>query len=133
MKDRVINFLKIYLVFLSFALAINLPLEILVPTPEKEKIIAEYGWNLFIQYQVRAIVIFYMIFNFVGSIIFLFKIYRPIKMGVLSLIAGFILEFSFMKPDWVQNIYAIKIGGAVIGAVIVSSLYWIIPWESLRT
>jgi len=30
-------------------------------------------------------VIFYIIFSFVGSVIFLFKIFEPVKMGILSL------------------------------------------------
>jgi hypothetical protein len=103
-------------------------MEILLPIPEKEKIIAEHGWAYFIQYQLSAIVVFYTIFNFIGNVIFLFKNYKPVKMGMLSLIVGFILEFAFMKPDWVQNIYAIKIGEAVVGAVIISALYWFIAW-----
>ncbi|MCW4020776.1 MAG: hypothetical protein NWF14_06080 [Candidatus Bathyarchaeota archaeon] len=49
-------------------------------------------------------------------------------MEMLSLVIGFILEFTLMKPEWVQNIYAFKIEGDVIGAVFVSSLYWFIAW-----
>lgn len=103
-------------------------MEILVPTPEREKIIAEYGWANFVQSKVTGLVMFYMIFSFVGSIIFLFKFYKPIIMGILSLVIGFILEFAFMKPEWVQNICVVRIGGDDVVAVIVSALYWFIPW-----
>lgn len=67
-------------------------------------------------------------FSLAGSAIFFFKNYKPIKMGLLSFALGFILEFATMKPDWVQNIYTLQIAGGTIVAVIVSAVYWFIPW-----
>jgi hypothetical protein len=113
-KERLVRFVKIYLVFILFALLVNLSMELLIPTPEEK--------------QATGIIMFYMIFNLFGSLIYHLKSYRPFKMGLLSLLIGFILEFSFMRPDWVLKIYAFSIGGDVIGAVIVTSFYWFIAW-----
>jgi len=114
MKDNIIKFLKFYFVFMLCALLISLSMEMLIPTPEVK--------------QALGIIMFYTIFNFVGCIIFLLKTYKPMKMGVLSLIIGFVLEFALMKPEWVQKIYIFKIDGDVIGALIVTSIYWLIAW-----
>ncbi len=111
---KLVKFFKIYSVFMAIALAINLSLEMLIPTPEEKNAL--------------VIVVFYLLFNLIGSSIFLFKSYRPLKMGTLSFVLGFIFEFTFMRPDWVQSIYALSIGGDVISAVIVSAIYWFIPW-----
>jgi hypothetical protein len=89
-------------------------METLIPTPEEK--------------QVAGIVIGYMIFNFFGGLIFLFKNYEAKKMGLLSLTLGFILEFAFMKPDWVQNIYTFNIAEPVIAALIISAFYWFTMW-----
>jgi hypothetical protein len=113
-KERSVNFLKVYTVFILFALLVNLSMEILIPTPEEK--------------QVAGIIMFYLIFSFFGSLIYLLKNYRPVKMGMLSFLIGFILEFAFMRPEWVLKIYGFNIGGDVIGAVLVSSLYWFIAW-----
>jgi len=118
MKDRIIKSLKIYAVFFLFALLINLTMEIVM------KIIVNIPESL----DISGIIIFFSIFSFFGALIFIFKSYRPKKMGLCSLVLGFVLEFSFMKPDWVQNIYALKIGGDVIVAIIVTSFYWFIAW-----
>lgn len=128
MEGKFIKFLKIYMVFLLLVLLTNLSMEILVPTPERERTIAEHGWDYFLQSKVTGIVIFYMTFNFAGSVISLLRDCGPSTMGILSFVAGFILEFAFMKPEWVMKIYAFEIGGDVVGAVIVSSFYWFIAW-----
>lgn len=112
---------------MAFVLAINLSMELLI-SPENHKIIDEYGWAYFIQHQFFGIIIFYLLFNFVGVLVFLKTNYRPLRMGILSFVLGFIFEFTFMLPEWVQNIYALRITEDVIGAIIVSSLYWFIPW-----
>ncbi len=114
MKDRIINFLKIYLVFMAFALLINLSMEMLIPTPEEK--------------DASGIITFYMVFNLVGSVILLVKNYEPKLMGMFSLFIGFVFEFAFMRPDWVQNIYALNIEVGVIIAVIISAIYWFVPW-----
>jgi len=80
-----------------------------------------------------GIIIFFSIFSFVGTAIFLKTSYNPRKMGILSSIIGFFLEFTIMKPEWVQNIFALKIGGDVIGAIIVSPLYWFMTWGHHHT
>jgi len=123
----VVKFLQVYIVFVAFVLLVNLSLELLV-SPENRKIIEEHGWTYFLQHQLVGIIIFFLIFSFVGAAIFLKTSYNPRKMGILSFIIGFVLEFTIMKPEWVQNIFALKIGGDVIGAIIVSSLYWFITW-----
>jgi hypothetical protein len=114
MKDVIIRFLKTYAVFILIALLINLTMEMTIPTPEEKNAV--------------GIVMFYLLFNFAGSIIFLLKNYRTRVMALLSFIVGFIMEFSFMRPDWVMKIYALQFTGDVVGAVIVSAIYWLIPW-----
>lgn len=128
MKNRVIKFLVIYIVFLLFVLVVNLTLEIITPTPERAAVIAECGWECFLKEKIKGVVIFYVIFNFIGSVIFLLKNYKWKKMGQLSFIIGFILEFLLMRPDWVQNIFSFNITFSVITAVIISSLYWFGAW-----
>ena len=115
MKDRIIRLLKIYAVFIMVALLINLTMELTIPTPEEK--------NAF------AIVFFYLLFSLPGSLVLLFKNYRPLKMGLLSFVIGFIFEFAFMRPDWVMKIYSLTAGPDVIGAVIISAVYWLIPWS----
>ncbi len=132
MKEKILEFLKIYFVFLAIAFVINtLIMEILVApsvAPEHQKSISEQGWRSFVYNQLVGVTILYSIFSFVGSIIFFKKRFDFKRMGLLSFISGFVLEFTFMRPEWVQAIYELRVSGEVIGAVIVSSLYWFIPW-----
>ncbi len=110
---------KIYLIFVLSAVLINLLLEIffrfIVRIPEP--------------LDIRGIVVFFLIFNFFGALILLYKDYNARMMGFLSLIFGLILEFIFMKPEWVLKIYALEIGGETIAPLIISSiLYWFPAW-----
>jgi hypothetical protein len=113
-KEAIIKFLKIYAVFMLFALAVNLSMELLIPTPEQK--------------QPLGIIMFYLLFNIPGSVVFLKKSYDPLRMGLLSLVLGFVFEFTFMLPDWVRRIYAFNIDGGVIVAIAVSAFYWFIAW-----
>lgn len=118
-KSKVIKFLKIYAVFFLFALLINLTLEIVF------RLVVRIPEPL----DIRGIIIFFSIFNFFGSTILFYKTYRPVKMGLLSLVFGQICEFTFMRPEWVQNLYALKIGGETIAPFVISSiLYWFPAW-----
>ena len=92
----VVKFLQVYIVFVAFVLLVNLSLELLV-SPENRKIIEEHGWTYFLQHQLVGIIIFFLIFSFVGAAIFLKTSYNPRKMGILSFIIGFVLEFTIMK------------------------------------
>jgi len=114
MKEKLFRFLKVYAVFMAVALVINLPMEMLIPTPEEK--------------HASGIIIFYSLFNLAGSAVFLFKNYKHLMMGLLSFILGFVFEFTFMRPDWVMNIYAFNITGEIILTVIISAVYWFIPW-----
>lgn len=119
MKDRIIKFLKIYLIFILFALLINLSLEILF------RFIVEIPKTL----DICGIIIFFSIFNFFGALIFFYKKYNVKRMGLLSLLFGQILEFTFMKPEWVLGFYALKIGGETIAPFVISSIfYWFPTW-----
>jgi len=119
MKSEAIKFLKIYFVFILFALLINLSLEILL------RFVFEIPEAL----DISGIIIFFSLFNFLGAVILFFKNYKGSTMGVLSLIFGQICEFTFMKPEWVRNIYALKISMDVIMPFIISSLiYWLPAW-----
>jgi len=119
MKDGIIEFLKIYLVFILFAVWINLFLEISL------RFIFEIPETL----DVKGIMIFFSIFNFFGALIFFFRKYKAKIMGLLSLVLGQVCEFSFMRPEWVQKIYALEIGMDVIMPFIISSIiYWFPAW-----
>ena len=119
MKDGIIEFLKIYLVFILFAVWINLFLEISL------RFIFEIPETL----DVKGIMIFFSIFNFFGALIFFFRRYKAKIMGLLSLVLGQVCEFSFMRPEWVQKIYALEIGMDVIMPFIISSIiYWFPAW-----
>ena len=113
-KEWSVKFLKIYIVFILFALLVNLSMEVMIPTPEEK--------------QMTGIIMFYLIFSFFGSLIYILKSYRPVKMGMLSFVIGFIMELIFMRPQWVLKIFGLNIGGDVIVAALVSSLYWFIAW-----
>jgi hypothetical protein len=115
MKAKLLKFLKIYIAFFLVAMLINLTMELTIPTPEEK--------NAF------AIVFFYMLFSLPGSLIFLFKNYKPQIMGLFSLAIGFFFEFAFMRPDWVMKIYSLTAGLDVIGSVVISAIYWFIPWS----
>ena len=118
MKDK-IKFLKIYAIFFFSALLVNLSLEIglrlilWIPEP----------------LDIRGIIIFFLFFSVFGALIFFYKNYEARKMGLLSLLFGQICEFTFMKPEWVQNFYALKINMDVIMPFILSSIiYWFPAW-----
>lgn len=110
----ILKFLKIYAIFMVFVLVVNLSMEVFIPTPEEKNVL--------------AIIIFYLIFNLFGSLIFFFKKYKPEIMGGLSFVIGFVLEFAFMRPDWVHRIYSLQIQIGLILAVAISALYWFIAW-----
>jgi hypothetical protein len=114
MIANILKFLKIYAVFMVFVLVVNLSMEVFIPTPEEKNVI--------------AIIIFYLIFNLFGSLIFFLKSYKPEIMGGLSFVIGFVLEFAFMRPDWVNKIYALEISIGIFIAVVISAIYWIIAW-----
>lgn len=114
MKEKLARFVKIYFVFILVALIINLTMEMTIPTPEEKNAV--------------GIAMFYLLFSLPGSLIFLFKNYRPLIMGMLSFVIGFLMEFAFMRPDWVMKIYSLNVGLGEIVAVIVSAVYWFIPW-----
>ena len=119
METRAVpEFLKTYAVFLLFALAVNLVLEILL----------RFVFEIPETPDIPGITFFYVIFSVAGTAVFLHWGCRPLKMGATSLVAGQFLEFAFMRPEWVQNIYAFRISGDAIGGFAVSSLYWFAAW-----
>jgi len=118
-KEGIIKFLKIYALFFLFALSINLSLEIVL------RLILWIPEAL----DIRGIIIFFSIFSFFGTLIFFYKSYRPRKMGLLSLVFGQICEFTFMKPEWVQDFYALEISmDAIIPFILSSIIYWFPAW-----
>jgi len=118
-KDGVVKFLKIYVIFFLCTLLINLSLEIFL------RFIMHIPESL----DVPGIIMFFSIFNLVGAFIFFNKEYDAKKMGLLSLLIGQICEFTFMKPEWVQNFYALQISMDAIAPFIISSLiYWFPAW-----
>lgn len=119
--------LKPYLVFTTITLLVVIPLE-LIFSPHHRKTIAEYGLSYFIRHSLVGMVILFALISLIGVVVLLKKKYTPVRMGVLSLILGFAIEFLFMKPDWVQAIVTFKIGGGTIVAVLISAFYWFAVW-----
>ncbi len=128
MLPRLAGLMKIYAVFMLSALLVNVALEIVVPTPEKGKVIAEHGWGHYLAVNVGGIVLFYVIFNLVGSTIYYDTNLRSVEMGLASLVLGFFLEFAFMKPNWALHILAMKPGPIDVVAFIISVLNWCAAW-----
>lgn len=129
MKKEALRLLKTYLIFLLVAVLINLTLELIVPTPERAATVAEHGLAYFLKTHTINVMIFYAIFSLIGAVIFVLKNYDALRMGVLSFIVGFILEFLMMRPDWVGEIYALNIDMGIIVAVLISAAYWFVPWS----
>jgi hypothetical protein len=96
--------------------------------PENRQTLFEYGWRYLIQHRLFGILTFYSIFNLAGTMILLKRGYGSQEMGILSLIIGFIFEFLWMRPDWVQDLSSLRITGGVVVAVIVSAFYWFAAW-----
>ena len=141
-RSAVIRFLKIYLVFWLFAVAISVVImEIIIGSlivPERQEFASEHGMTAYTFEVFFGTTIFYTIFSFFGALIFYFKNYSYKKMGILSLLLGFILEFTILQPNipegegsgasWVQGWYNLNITGETIVGTLISAIYWFIGW-----
>ena len=121
------TFLKKYLLFYVSVLVVVYPLE-LIFSPHHRVTIAEYGWGYFIRTSLMGMGILYALLSLIGLLILLKMEYTPVRMGVLSLVLGFVIEFFFMKPDWVYTIARFQITAGVVIAVLLSALYWFLVW-----
>jgi len=126
------NGVKAYLMFAGVSVTINVMfLELVIApmiAPEHQKVIAEHGWMYFFLNMILGAMILFLIISLVGTIVFIKTGFRPRIMAILSWVLGFVLEFTLMKPEWVQSILNLAPTEDVIGAIIVSSIYWLIPW-----
>ena len=102
-RSTIIQFLKISLVFWLFAVAVSVVImEIIIGSlivPERQEFAAEHGMINYSFEILFGTTIFYTIFSFFGALIFYFKNYNYKKMGLLSLLLGFILEFTILQPN----------------------------------
>lgn len=121
------TFTKTYLVFTISCLLVVIPLELLF-SPKHSKTIAEYGLGYFIRTSLLGMVILFAVISLIGTVILLKKWYNPVRMGILSFVLGFFIEFVFMKPDWVQAIGSFRLTGGVLIAVVLSAIYWFAVW-----
>lgn len=128
MQSRLAKFVKVYVVFMLSSLLANVAMEIVVPTPEKGRIVAEHGWGHYLAVNVRGVVVFYAVFSLVGSTIYFDSNLRSVEMGFSSLVLGFVLEFAFMRPEWVVNTMALQLKPGDIIAILVSAFYWYVAW-----
>ena len=128
MQTRLFKFGKIFLVFMLTALVTNVVMEIVIPTPEKGRIISKHGWGHYLIVNVRGIVLFFVLFSLTGSVIYNTTSLMSADMGVASLVIGFLLEFAFMRPDWVLHVLTLKPRTGDLVAIIVSMFYWYIAW-----
>lgn len=115
-----------YLTFLGITLLVVLPLELLF-SPHHRKTIAEYGLPYFMRTSLLSMIFLFALISLLGLIIFL-RGYTPKKMGILSLVLGFAIEFLFMKPDWASAITRGAIKGGTLVAVFLSAIYWFAVW-----
>ncbi len=126
------NGVKAYLMFAGVSVTINVMfLELVIApmiAPEHQKVIAEHGWMYFFFNMILGAMVLFLIISLVGTIVFLKTGFRPRIMGILSWALGFLLEFTLMKPEWVQSLLNLTPTEDAIGAIIVSSIYWLIPW-----
>ena len=61
--------------------------------------------------------------------VYLKKVGNPKRLGVVSLITGFALEFALMRPDWVQRICGqLPMQPMVFIAVTINVIYWFSLW-----
>jgi hypothetical protein len=127
-QTRLFKFGKIFLVFMLTALVTNVVMEIVIPTPEKGRIISKHGWGHYLIVDVRGIVLFFVLFSLTGSVIYNTTSLMSADMGVASLVIGFLLEFAFMRPDWVLHVLTLKPRPGDLVAIIVSMFYWYIAW-----
>ena len=141
-RSAVIRFLKIYLVFWLFAVAVSVVImEIIIGSlivPERQEFASEHGMTTYTFEVFFGTTIFYTIFSFFGALIFYFKNYNYKKMGLLSLLLGFILEFTILQPSipegegsgasWVQGWYSLNISGETIVGTLISAIYWFMSW-----
>jgi hypothetical protein len=129
--SNIAKFLKTYLLFMTFILTVNMLMEIVVVKPETLPIIEEYSWGYFIISKLTGgILIMYALYDLLGTIIYYKLKLTPIKMGLIGLAVGMIMEFFFMKPDWVMRFYSLDISFGVIGGLITTAFYWYIPWAA---
>jgi len=126
-KLDLLRFVRTYLVFMVFAVLLNLSMEV-VFGPENRQALLEYGWLYLVQYRLLAILQFYLVFNLVGTLIFLRSGFGSRRMGILSWVVGFVLELAVMRPDWVLDIYALRVSGGLLVTVLISSFYWFAAW-----
>ena len=71
MKNKVVRFVGIYLIFMLFAVIINLLLEIVF------RLIFEIPESL----DILGIILFFSVFNLLGALIFFYKSYKARKWG----------------------------------------------------
>lgn len=121
------TFIKTYFIFVLSCLLVVIPLELLF-SPNHSRTIAEHGLGYFIQTSLLGMVILFAVLSLVGIMILLKKGYNPLKMGTLSFVLGFFIEFVFMKPDWVQVIGSFRLSGGVLVAIVLSAIYWFAVW-----
>lgn len=110
------------------ALLVNVLMEVTIIDSDKYAVVTEHGWGFFILNKTKGLLSFYMIFNFAGSIIFYIKNYKPVTMGVLSLIFGYIIEMAFMKPNWITDIFSFNFSFGFLVTMIITVTYWYLAW-----
>lgn len=120
MKRKALHrFLELYGVFILFALVLNLTLEILL------RVVADVPEPL----DILGIIMFFSLFDLAGAGILFRTGWRAKRMGILSMVGGQFLEFTFMRPEWVMRMCALEFSGETIAPFVISSvLYWFPAW-----
>ncbi len=119
MRRELRRFTKFLGIFLLWALGVN---ALILETMGRVILKIPEPWD-------PGIFFFYSLFSLVGAILLFFSDCNAKKMGILSLVVGLLLEFTFMKPEWVQKFYALEINGEAIAPLIASSiLAWFPIW-----
>ena len=103
--------------------------------PIKQQFIAACTKYPFLPDMTLSLAKFFFVFSIPGFLLFISKKFDFIKMGLFSLFAGFILEFSGFFPvvcgepmNWLHNWHSFADQYWVVLGTLLSSLYWFAAW-----
>lgn len=118
--------LKTFAVFFLLPMVVNMAMEMALG-PENRELIREEGVAAFMEEKFRGIAMFYAIMAAFGSALFL-RGWKFEKLGVASTLLGFLFEFTFMMPDWAQEVLALQFSVRLLFTVAITAFYWWILW-----
>jgi|GEM_PF-1826323 len=137
-STKMFEFLGSFVVFFLITFLINGLIEI-YGAPSfisiRQQFIAAHTKYPFLPDMTLSLAKFFFVFSIPGFLLFISKKFNFVKMGLFSLFAGFILEFSGIFPvvcgepmDWLHNWHNFDVPYWTIIGTLLSSLYWFAAW-----